>query len=195
MRGGADEDVSEVDGGIVMDNIELSIKAYIQARKRLQHGYEKYIKICKNAGPNTVILLDNVEPFAALNEAIFWGISLYERQIKHPDDFMLGIKYISNTMKHCEKGFPVFSFCHPAVKVSVKAYETPSGPVIEDAFLEPDLAFGNLDEVPKDRSKNRNWQRETYIQNIQGKSIPEIMDKLDKLLMALYPQYTWGAIH
>lgn len=193
MRGGVDEDVSGVDGGIVMDNIELSIKAYIQARKRLQHGYEKYIKICKNAGPSTVILLDNVEPFAALNEAIFWGISLYERQIKHPDDFMSGIKYISNTMKHCEKGFPVFSFCPPAVKISVKAYDTPSGPVIEDAFLEPDLIFGNLDGVPKGRGKNP--QREKYMQNIQGESIPEIMDKLDKLLMALYPNYAWDSMH
>ena len=79
-----------------MDNIELSIKAYMQARKRLQHGYEKYIMLCKNAGPNTVMLLESVEPFAALNEAIYWGISLYERKIKHPDDFMSGIKYISN---------------------------------------------------------------------------------------------------
>lgn len=177
-----------------MDNIELSIKAYIQARKRLQQGYEKYITLCKNER-NTVILLEDVEPFAALNEAIFWGISLYERQIKCPDDFILGIKYISNTMKHCEKGFPVFSFCHPAVKISVKAYDTPSGPVIEDAFLEPDLTFGNLNEVPKGRGKNPNGQREKYIQNIQGKSIPEIMNKLDTLLMELYPKYTWDAIH
>ncbi len=175
-----------------MDNIELSIKAYMQARKRLQHGYEKYIMLCKNAGPNTVMLLESVEPFAALNEAIYWGISLYERKIKHPDDFMSGIKYISNTMKHCEKGFPVFSFCPPAVKISVKAYDAPNGPVIEDAFLEPDLIFGNLDEVPKGRGKNP--QREKYIQNIQGKSIPDIMNKLDQLLMELYPypQYSFN---
>lgn len=176
-----------------MDNIELSIKAYIQARKRLQCGYEKYIMRCRNAGPSTVILLESVEPFAALNEAIFWGISLYERQIKRPDDFMSGIKYISNMMKHCEKGFPIFSFCHPAAKISVKAYDTPKGPVIEDALIEPDLTFGNLNEVPKGRG--RNPQRETYIQNIQGKSIPDIMNKLDKLLMELYPQYLWETTH
>lgn len=172
-----------------MNNGELSIKAYIQARKRLQYGYEKYIIRCKNAGPSTVILLESVEPFAALNEAIFWGISLYERQIKLPDDFMSGIKYISNTMKHCEKGFPVFSFCHPAAKISVKAYDTPNGPVIEDALIEPDLIFGDLNTVPKGRIRGKNLQREKYMQNIQGKSIPEIMNELDKLLMELYPQY------
>lgn len=176
-----------------MDNIELSIRAYIQARKRLQHSYEKYIKICKNAGPNKVILLNDVEPFAALNEAIFWGISLYERHIKQPDDFMSGIKYISNTMKHCAKGFPVFSFCPSAVTLSAKVYDTPSGPIIEDVSLEPDLTFGNLDGVPEGRGKNP--QREKYIQNIQGKSISKIMYKLDKLLMELYPQYTWDAMH
>jgi len=178
-----------------MDNIELSIKAYIQARKRLQHSYEKYITLCKNAGPCTVILLEDVEPFAALNEAFFWGISLYERKIKRPDDFISGIKYISNTMKHCEKGFPVFSFCQPAAKISFKAYDTPSGPVIEDVFSEPDLAFGELNEVPEGRNKNTNWQREKYIQNIQGKSIPEIMNRLDKLLMELYPKYIWNDIN
>ena len=176
-----------------MDNIELSIKAYIQALKRLQCGYDKYIIRCKNAEPSTVIFLESVEPFAALNEAIFWGILLYERKIKSPGDFMSDIKYISNIMKHCEKGFPVFSFCHPAAKISVKAYDTPNGPVIEDAFIEADLAFGNLDKVPKGRGKNS--QREKYRQNVQGKSIPEIMDKLDKLLMELYPQYPWEATH
>ena len=192
MCGGVGEDVSEVGGGQVMDNIELSIKAYMQARKRLQHSYEKLITLCKNSGSNTVILFDNVEPFASLNETIFWGISLYERQIKRPDDFMSGIKYVSNTMKHCEKDFPIFSFCCPAAKIWVKAYDSPSGPVIEDAGIEPDITFGDLSKVPKGRGKN--LQREKYVQNIQGKAVPEVMIELDKLLMDLYPQYTWDAI-
>lgn len=178
-----------------MDNIELSIKAYIQARKRLQHDCERYITLHRNVEPNIAVLHEDVVPFAALNEAIFWGISLYERQIKHPDDFMSGIKYISNIMKHCEKGFPVFSFCHPAVKVSGKVHETPSGPVIDEVSLEPSLIFGDLNAVPKGGARGKNPQQEKYIQNIQGKSIPEIMDKLDKLLMELYPQYPWETTH
>ena len=134
MRGRTDEDVSKIGGGIVMDNIELSIKAYMQARKRLQHGYEKYIMLCKNAGPNTVMLLESVEPFAALNEAIYWGISLYERKIKHPDDFMSGIKYISNTMKHCEKGFPVFSFVLRLSKYQLKRMMPQMGQLLRMLF-------------------------------------------------------------
>ena len=93
-----------------MNSIQLSIQAYVQARKRFKLGYENYIALCMDAGPNTVVLSEDVEPFAALNESIFWGISLYERKCKKDSDFISGIKYICNTMKHCDEIFQIYSF-------------------------------------------------------------------------------------
>ena len=175
-----------------MDSIKLSINAYIQARKWLIAGYDNYIALCAKEGPQTVILSEDVEPFAALNETIFWGISLYERKNKVADDFMSGIKFIFNTMKHCDTSFQVYSICHPGIKISIKVHEGPDGPAFTDASIKPDLIFGEIEDIPIYK-KNKN-QRDKYIQLIQGKSIPDIMTKLDEVLMRLFPSELWNEL-
>lgn len=155
-----------------MNSIELAILAYIQARKRFDAGYKKYIALCESKGNNSVVLSHDIEPFVAMNEALFWAFSLYEKQdikakIKTLNNetigMMSGLKYIINVMKHCNDVFSLFSFSHPAFEISVKV-EDINVPVIHDVSIKPSLSFGVLnDDFEKDRinSKRRldyvNW--------------------------------------
>lgn len=169
-----------------MSSIQLSI----QVRKRLKLGYKNCIALCTDAGPNTAVPSEDVEPFAALNEPIFWSISLYERNCKKDCDFISGIKYICNTMKHCDEIFQICSFCHSRINRSVKVDDAPIGPIFREVDIKPNLLFGKIEDIP---IYNKN-QREQYIQLIQRKPIPEIMDELDRLLTELYPSDLWNSL-
>lgn len=172
---------------VIMDNIELSIKAYIRARKRVDDGCEAYISICKDEGQNTIVLSEDIEPFASIRESISWAVSLYEKvdkSEKHEDSicFMSGVKFIDNIMKHNMEVFFLYSFCRPGIHISVKVEENDTGPLIEDIEMEPLLLFGEAENI-KGRWKT---QRENYSNKIQGKPVKTIMDELDKILRTFY---------
>ena len=172
-----------------MDSMEQSIKAYIRARKRLDSACEAYIKTCKAVGQSTVVLSETDEVFTALNEALFWGISLYERKYECADDFMSAVKYVSNTIKHQIHAFQIYSFCHPGIAVSVEVDDSLNEPVIQAVSIEPALVFGKLDDVPARQKGNR--QRNQYIQLLQEKPILEVMIRFDTVLQESYPSDLW----
>lgn len=173
-----------------MDIIELSIKAYIQARKRVETGCEKYITECKKKGSNTILLTNDVEPFAALIEALFWAISLIERKNdislnQEQIGLISGLRYIINIMKHCTEVFPVYSLHRPGIKISAVVEDNPDRPKIKDVTMEPTLVFGKIEDISANQGHSN--QRENYIKCIQEKSVQDIMKKLDAMLKTLYP--------
>lgn len=172
-----------------MKSTDLAVKAYMQARKRMDDGYNRYIESCKKAGKNTVILYNDIEPFASLNETLFWAMSLYD-MVKNNKEirsdirkFMSGLRFIINTMKHSVNVFDSYSFSHPGIYLSVKIDDTATGPVFEDVHLEPILIFSDFDgsNVP---NNNRNQLR-CYRNLIKGKSIPQTMHILDSYMQEL----------
>ena len=137
-----------------------------------------------------VILLNNIEPFAAISEAFFWAISLYDKIDKSLIDkntigLMSGIKYVNNVMKHCDEVFALYSFCHPGICISVKVDDGEDGPIIQTVNIDSTLVFGKIEDIPV-KPVNKN-QRKNYVTWLQEKSIPVILKSLDNVLVNLYP--------
>lgn len=166
-----------------MKSTELALKAYKQARKRVDVGYNNYIAACESNEKQTVLLYSDVEPFASINETFFWAMSLYDMTSKKQaieediKKFMSGLKFVVNTMKHSESAFDTYAFSHPGVKMSAKVTDTPNGPVFEEVNLEPSILFAGFDgkNIP---NKNKG-QLGNYNKLIKEKSIPQIMATLD----------------
>ena len=169
-----------------MTSSESAIKAYTQARKRFDTALTKYIAECKAQGRNTVVLTEDYEPFSSLSETLLWGFSLLaQKGADQNDDFVLGLKYIYNIAKHEKETFYLFSICHPGVHFSLQVLDTEDGPVIQDASMEPELLFGDANDIT--RKKQWAYQRKCYMEHIKGHSISEILGILDAELSKLYP--------
>ncbi len=166
-----------------MKSTELALKAYKQARKRVDVGYNNYIADCESHGKQTVLLYSDVEPFASINETLFWAMSLYDMVSKKQSikedikKFMSGLKFVVNTMKHSESAFDTYAFSHPGVEISVKVTDSSNGPVFEEVNLEPTILFAKFDG--KNISKANIRQFNNYNNLIKEKSIPQIMSTLD----------------
>lgn len=166
-----------------MKSTELAFKAYKQARIRVDAGYNNYISDCESHGKQTVLLCSDVEPFASINETLFWAMSLYDMVSKKKaieediKKFMSGLKFVVNTMKHSESAFDTYAFSHPGVEISVKVTDSSKGPVFEEVNLEPTILFAGFDgkNIP---NKNKG-QLDNYNKLIKEKSIPQIMSTLD----------------
>ena len=172
-----------------MKSTELAFKAYEQARKRVDVGYNNYIADCESHGKQTVLLFSDVEPFASINETLFWAMSLYDmvpnkKTIeKDTKKFMSGLKFVVNTMKHSENVFDTYAFSHPGVKISVKVTDSSNGPVFEEVNLEPIILFASFDS--KDVPDNNKQQLNNYNDLIKDRSIPEIMSTLDSYIQKI----------
>lgn len=172
-----------------MKSTELAFKAYIQARKRMDEGYDDYVKSCQKSNKNMVMIYNGIEPFASLNEALFWAMTLYDLvkdNMEHKSEifnYMSGLKFIINTMKHSKKIFDPYSFCHPGIKISGKVKTTPTGPVFEELNFDPIIVFSDFDEshVPRKNLK----QLSNYNALIKGKNLSEIMRILDSYMQEL----------
>lgn len=172
-----------------MTSSESAIKAYIQARRRFEAALAKYIAECKAQGRSTVVLTEDYEPFSSLSETLLWGFSLLAQkdadQADQNDAFVLGLKYIYNIAKHEKAPFHLFSICHPGVQLSVRVLDTDDGPVIQDASMEPELLFGDANDITQ--KKQWVYQRKCYMEHIKGHFISEILGILDEKLSRLYP--------
>jgi hypothetical protein len=127
-----------------------------------------------------------------LNEAIFWGIALYERKNDKLDGFTSGIKYVNNVAKHEKQIFTVSSFCSPGLEITAKVNDSPSGPIIENVNITPSLLFGEIEDLTEDKKTRQ--RRIDYNNCIKGKSIPETIERLDTILMTMYPCDLWDSL-
>jgi hypothetical protein len=171
----------------MINNIELSIKAYIQARKRVNEGYDAYISQCNEHGKNTVVLSEDIEPFVSIREAISWAVSLYEKIPESAKDedvirFMSGIKFLDNRLKHNKGIFSLYTFCRPGIKISVAVDDNEETPIIREVSMEPTLVFGNAENI----FEGAECQLKNYLKEVQGKSIRIVMDKLDQIINKFY---------
>lgn len=166
-----------------MKSTELAFKAYKQARKRVDDGYNHYISNCETRGEQTVLIDIGIEPFASINETLFWAMSLYDMMSKKKSiekdvkKFMSGLKFVVNTMKHSESAFDTYVFSHPGVKIVAKVKDSSNGPVFEKVKLEPTILFASFDS--KDIPDKNKQQFNNYNALIKDRSIPEIMFTLD----------------
>lgn len=174
-----------------MNSLYLAVKAYDNARKRLNEAVESYLALCQNAGTNTVVLYNDVEPFASLNETLFWAMSIFDlkKELDYSTDyseierFMSALRLIVNIMKHSKTDFDPYVFSHPGISISVRVTDGENGPTFEDVQIKPTLAFADItDVIIEKRNKN---QKKNYNNLIKGKKLSDIMDQLDTIIESL----------
>ena len=150
----------------LMNSLDLSFMAYENAKRRLNKAIDDYLILCKNAGANTVVLLNDVEPFASLNETLFWAMSIFEltKEINGSNDyseiapFMSALKLIVNILKHNKTVFDPYIFSHPGVSISVSVSDGTTAPIIEDVQIEPTLVFAEITDI-KIEKRNKNQEK------------------------------------
>lgn len=171
-----------------MNSLHLAVKAYENARNRLDEAIESYLTLCQKTGSNTVILYNDVEPFASLNETLFWAMSIFDltKELNGSTDYseiekcMSALRLIVNIMKHTKTVFDPYAFSHPGISISVKVTEGENGPVFEDVQIKPTLVFAEISEI-KIEGQNKG-QKRNYDDLIKGKKLSEVMDKLDSVI-------------
>ena len=174
-----------------MNSLYLAVKAYENARKRLNEAVESYLTLCQKAGTNTVVLYYDVEPFASLTETLFWAMSIFDlkKELDNSTDYssiekyMSALRLIVNIMKHTKTAFNPYVFSHPGVSISVGVTDGENGPIIEDVQIKPTLIFADItDVIIEKRNKN---QEKNYNNLIKGKKLSDIMDQLDMIIESL----------
>jgi hypothetical protein len=173
-----------------MNSLDLSFLAYKNARGRLDKALEDYSTLCRKDGLNTIFYTDDVEPFASLNEAIFWAISIFDlvQKLKNDADyesithFMSAIRFIFNLMKHHPTIFDTKAFSSPGTKISADVEEGENGPIIKCVHFRPTLGFSELNGIDLQDREN---QKINYNELLKDRSLPYVMSKLDSAIELL----------
>ena len=173
-----------------MNSLDLSFIAYKKARGRLDKALEDYISLCQEGKQTTVILYNDAEPFASLNETIFWAMSIYDliKEIKtngynEIKPLISSLRLIVNAMKHNKNVFDTNSFSSSGIHIAVGAEDGENAPVITDVQITPTILFAELKDInlgPQNDGQIRN-----YNNLIKGKSLSEIMKQLDSAIELL----------
>ena len=173
-----------------MNSLDLSFIAYRNARSRLDKAIENYTSLCQEEEKTTVILYNEAEPFASLNETIFWAMSIYDliagiktngyNEIK---PLISSLRLIVNAMKHNKNVFDSNSFSSPGLHIAVGVEDGENAPVITDVQITPTILFAELKDINLD-SQNVG-QIKNYNNLIKGHSLSEIMKQLDSAIELL----------
>ncbi len=173
-----------------MNSLDLSFLAYKNARGRLDKALEDYISLCQEGKQTTVILYNDAEPFASLNETIFWAMSI--SNLIKPNEkngynefipFMSALRLIVNAMKHNKNIFDTNPFSCPGFHIAVGAEDGESAPEITDVQITPTILFAELKDI--NLGSQNDGQIRNYNNLIKGKSLSEIMKQLDSAIELL----------
>ena len=173
----------------MMNSLDLSFAAYKNARCRLDKALEDYSKLCLSQGANTVVLFDDAEPFASLNESIFWALSIFDLVEKKIGkgafngicQFTSALRLIVNAMKHNADVFVPST--KPGYTIAVGVQDGEKAPIITDVKLTPTILFADLEGINlKDKNDNK---INNYNRRIKGHKLSEIMEELDSTVELL----------
>lgn len=171
-----------------MDGMELAIKSFEVEKNKFDIEYKKYLLECRNAGENTVILINNIELLKSLREAIMWVVELFDNTIHmniSEKKFISGIRYVNNVFKHNKFPYNLNEICREAINISIEIDESsPVDSKIQNISLTPELIFGTMSNIPKKQEFNN--QRNNYMYKIKGKKVTDVLNISEELVKKYY---------